>query len=363
MSSLYLRGPRVWIYYYDRWGLRHRKPLGVELVKVERRNGRVIWPRDVLDLKHRFDIQLAAGKFDLGPTQESNVKLSELITRFIDEHGHTRASTTQELYRRAVDSLIENIGDAPVPAVEEQRLLTWRRRLFAAGRSAHTVSKHIRSLSAIFTWAVDRGILIKNPITQYVRVTPTPLPIIPLSDSEISAVMNAARAPERDLFTFMLLSGFRVGEACALKWSDVDTGQKLIRGWNAKEKRWDYFPMDKELAALMRRLPRSYGEHVFVYRTPGSASRAFRRIRDKLKINDQITLHTLRTNFISRLINSGATESAVMHLARHRSIVTTHKYYTAFDQDSMRQALEQSRKPTKRKRPGSKIPGRFAVTI
>lgn len=41
--------------------------------------------------------------------------------------------------------------------------------------------------------------------------------------------------------------------------------------------------------------------------------------------------HTLRANFISRLVNSGLSESQVMFRARHRSLSTSHKYYVAFD--------------------------------
>lgn len=347
MSSLYLReGNRVWIAFSDRWGLRQRKPLGIQLDRVEVRNGRVIWPRAILDLKRRFDTDLAIGRFDFdrGLDPNASVRLSEVLSRFIEEYGHTKAASTQELYRRAVDSLTENIGDIPARALEEQKLLTWRSRLFASGLSAHTVSRHIRSISAVLSWAVERGYIDRSPITRYVRVTPAPQPIIPLTEEQVSAILAAARPAERDLFTFLLLTGFRIGEACALTWADVDHEQRLIRVWNQKEKRWDYFPMDVEIAALMKQIPRSEEERVFVYRNTKSASRAFRRVRDRLKITDQVTVHTLRTNFISRLINSGATESEVMHLARHRSIVTTHKYYTAFDQSKMRAALAKSRR-------------------
>jgi integrase len=348
MSTLYLRGQRVWIDYADRWGLRHRRPLDIDLQKVERRNGRVVWPREILDLKRRFDIQLAAGRFDLGPTTEDKTLISGLLARFLDEHGHTRAKTTQELYDRAVASFKSMIGDRPILSINEQTLLTWRRRLYADGLSAHTVSKHIRSLSAVFSWAVDRNLLHRNPISQYVRVNPKPLPVIPLTKEEIKKLLATAGRPDRDMFTFMLLTGFRAGETCALKWEDVDFDQKLIRVWNAKEKRWDYFPMDRELLNLMKKLPRAYAPFVFVYRIPNSASRRFRRLRDHLKINEAVTLHTLRTNFISNLVRSRLTESEVMHLARHRSIITTHRFYTAFDQDKMRIALASSRGHKKR---------------
>lgn len=150
--------------------------------------------------------------------------------------------------------------------------------------------------------------------------------------------------PARNQFRFLLLSGFRLGESCALKWEDVDFSEKVIRLWNEKEKRWDYFPMDKEIERFMKQLPKTYAPFVFVYRKIGTASQRFRRLRERLGYSEELSLHTLRTNFISRLINSGASESEVMHLARHKSIVTTHKYYTAFDQKRMREALRRSRR-------------------
>jgi integrase len=343
MSTLYLRGNYVWLDYADQFGIRHRKPLGVELDRIERRDGRIVWSYDVRNLKRQFDIQFAAGKYDLGPDRTQRIPLTELLETFLEQHGHTRARGTQRLYREAVDSFVDELGDRPILSIDEDALLTWRRRLEARKLTDHTVSIKLRSLSAILSWAEDRNLVGRNPVTQYVRVNPKPLPVVLLARDEVRRLLKGAGAPDRDLFTFLLLTGFRIGEACALKWTDVDFKQRLIRVWNAKEKRWDYFPMDPDLVSHMRKLSRGYDPYVFFYRIPQSASRRFRTLRKNLRINPDVTLHTLRTNFISGLIHSRLTESEVMHLARHRSIITTHKYYGAFDQADMRKALGRSR--------------------
>lgn len=346
MSSLYLRGSHVWITFSDRWGLRHRKPLNVDLEKVERRNGRIVWPRHVLEIKRRIEIQLAAGKFDLGDAPDKDYTLSKLRDAFMDGYGKNRSKASQYQYHLSMQKLIDHVGDIPAAAVTEANILAWTRALMAGkdGVGEHTAAKHLRSISPVFAWGTAKRLIPHNPVTRYIKFTPKAKPIVPFTEEELKRIFAALDDPARNQLQFLLLSGFRLGESCALKWEDVDFPQRLIRLWNAKEHRWDYFPMDRELQAFMAGLPRLYEPFVFVYRKVHTASQRFRRLRGRLNLSEDLSLHTLRTNFISRLINSGATESEVMYLARHRSIVTSHKYYTAFDQKRMRKALQRSRK-------------------
>lgn len=345
MSTLYLRGRRVWIGFSDRWGLRHRESLGIDLEKIETRNGHVVWPKEVHDLKRKFDIQLAAGKFDFDPGPEHDLKLSEILEQFMDGYGKNRSKASQYQYRLSMGKLIDRFGDIPAVALQEADILSWSRALIKGenGVGEHTAAKDLRSISPIFSWATAKGIIPRNPVTRYIKFTPKAKPIVPFTRAQIEKVFSSLDLPARDQFKFLLLSGFRLGESCMLKWEDVDFAQKVIRLWNTKEQRWDYFPMDKELEQFMKKLSRGYSPFVFVYRKIHTASQRFRRLRERLKYSDELSLHTLRTNFISTLINSGASESEVMHLARHKSIVTTHKYYTAFDQKRMREALNRSR--------------------
>jgi integrase len=345
LSTLYLRGRRVWIGYSDRWGLRHRVPLGIDLDKVEHRNGRIVWPREIQELKRKFDVQLAAGRYDLDPGRDHDMKLSEVLEHFMDGYGKDRSTASQYQYRLSMGKLIDCFGDIPAAALQESDILSWSRSLMKGDDAIgeHTAAKDLRSISPVFAWATAKGMILRNPVTRYVKFTPKAKPIVPFSRDQLETIFSSVDEPARNQFRFLLLSGFRLGESCALRWEDVDFAQKVIRLWNKKEQRWDYFPMDRELERFMKDLSREYSPFVFIYRKIGTASQRFRRLRERLGYSEELSLHTLRTNFISTLINSGASESEVMHLARHRSIVTTHKYYTAFDQKRMREALGKSR--------------------
>jgi integrase len=342
MSSLYLRGKRIWIAFSDRFGIQYRRSTGLTIGEVKRAQGRIVYPREALDVKRKLDASLALGRWGL-PEDEKRTKISELTELYMKAVGHAKAEGTQYLSRLASQHMVRDLGDLPIAAITEDTIQRWRRILLSL-EGEQSGSRDLRTMSAVFSWAVAQNLIRHTPITRYVKVTPKPVPIVPFTDEQLKEIFKTAMAPARDQFRFLYLSGFRLNESCQLKWSDVDFKQRVIRLWNAKEKRWDYFPLDEYLFRFMRRLPRAYDPYVFFYRLKRSASQYFRRLRDRLKMGEELSLHTLRTNFISNLVNAGLSESEVMHLARHRSIMTTHRYYTAFDQKRMRKALERSRR-------------------
>ncbi len=104
--------------------------------------------------------------------------------------------------------------------------------------------------------------------------------------------------------------------------------------------------MDEEILNFMARLPRVYGEFVFKYRNVGSISRKVNELIKSMGLTKGTKLHTLRKNFTSRLVNSGATESELQALTRD-SITTVHKYYTAFSHEAGREALRRARRTGK----------------
>jgi hypothetical protein len=174
MSTLYLRGRRVWIGYSDRCGLRHRESLGIDLERIDTRNGRVVWPMDVHDLKRKFDIQLAAGKFDFDPGPQHDLKLSEILEHFMDGYGKNRSKASQYQYRLSMRKLIDRFGDIPAVALQEADILSWSRSLMKGEGAVgeHTAAKDLRSISSVFAWATAIGMLPRNPVTRYIKFIP-----------------------------------------------------------------------------------------------------------------------------------------------------------------------------------------------
>jgi integrase len=350
VSSLYLRGKTVWVSYSDRFGRRKRQSTGFTLDRVERRAGRILWPRHIADWHREFDRRLVYHKWDFHPEGQAGHKLSSILAGYLAAEGSTRKPLTRYSYEYAWQQLIDHFGDIEIERIAEGDMIGFRSYLLAKKWSEHTAARILRSVQVIFSWAELKGIIRRSPVTRYHSIRARDNPIRIFTAEELEQIFKAARPAQHDQLRFLLLTGFRLGESCQLKWEDIDFASQVIRVYNLKEERWEYVPMDKTLRTFLEGLPHTFDPFVFQHRKVITASQAFRRLRDRLELPEDLHIHMFRANFISSLVNSGLSESQVMQLARHRSLATSHKYYTAFDQSKLRKALARSRKQKGAKR-------------
>src|SRR5690606_31754273 len=80
-------------------------------------------------------------------------------------------------------------------------------------------------LCAFFTWCVERRLLDASPVLVKVRAPqPEPLRDLAFSDEEITRLLAAADsdAQLRALVRFLLDTGARASEACAVRLDDLD---------------------------------------------------------------------------------------------------------------------------------------------
>jgi integrase len=148
------------------------------------------------------------------------------------------------------------------------------------------------------------------------------------------SMQRRSRQAARDIFILMIDAGFRVGEACALRWENVDFDNGVIYVYRPKVSNDDFIPMTNRLLfTLQDRRKRIDGEYVFPGRYEGHKSvkkncaltAAFRRAG----LTD-ISPHCLRKTFATRLLSRGAAITDVQHLLGHASVKTTERTYAAF---------------------------------
>ena len=147
-------------------------------------------------------------------------------------------------------------------------------------------------------------------------------------------MLRRTRQAASDIFILMIDAGFRIGEACTLRWSNVDFDNGVIYLYRSKVSNDDYIPMTNRLLLTLRNR-RKYivGEYVFPGRYGGHRSVKKNRaltaafIRAGLK---DISPHCLRRTFATRLLSRGAAITDVQHLLGHASVTTTEKAYAAF---------------------------------
>ncbi|MFI5342132.1 MAG: tyrosine-type recombinase/integrase [Candidatus Methylomirabilales bacterium] len=94
----------------------------------------------------------------------------------------------------------------------------------------------------------------------------------------------------------------------------------VLRG---KGQRTEHVPLNSDAVAILRGLERT---SPLVFPTlPSHLSDLFKRYAVKAKLED-VTFHTLRHTFVSRLVQAGVPLRMVQVLARHSNIEVTERY-------------------------------------
>ncbi|WP_298618692.1 site-specific integrase [uncultured Zoogloea sp.] len=172
-----------------------------------------------------------------------------------------------------------------------------------------------------------------------------------LSAAEENRLVAALRVDVLALVRFLLLSGCRVGSACALEWRDCDFDARTITFRHMKGGAGDHvIPMITSLAELLGNQWR-IGPRVFVWMKQGARGpemkpftvagwmRYWRAAVDTAKIED-FRRHDLRHTALSRLTRTHGIRAA-QKLAAHASIATTGRY-AHLEIDDLREAMEES---------------------
>jgi len=213
-----------------------------------------------------------------------------------------------------------------------------------------TANKELRTLKAVFTQAVKRGYLRKNPCDSLKPVRESEKDVRVLTLKEIDRLLEAC--PDlswRTLVFLALTTGMRSGELRYLEWDDInlDSGIAEVRCKTAhrtKSRKNRQAVLVPAAVAMLKQMARGnrHGRWVFGTRsgrprTTANICRRINKIVERAGI-DRCTLHDLRRTFVSHLAMAGVNEAVVKDLAGHAAIQTTLKHYTRILPESLRLA-------------------------
>lgn len=239
--------------------------------------------------------------------------------------------------------------------------------LYDKGLSYSSVKKAFDYLSASLNYAVDSGKLNRNPCRLIKLDTKQhpPKETRFLDDNEIKAFVEASNArfangvykiKVRKLLLLDLNTGLRVGELCALKWTDVDFERKRLTVCRNVTDTYNYtnstkqrrkihlvqdstkshdrvVPLNKTAFALLREM---YDEaedksgYIAGGSQPGSINtmiKNYKRVCDIAGIENPHGFHTLRHTFASRLFRKGVDVKVVSSILGHSDTGFTYNTY------------------------------------
>ena len=158
-----------------------------------------------------------------------------------------------------------------------------------------------------------------------------------LTKEELSTFFNVCdNFKFKTIFMLVYGSGLRIGEVANLRVEDIDSKKMRIFVREGKGNKERYTILPKQSLEMLRTYWSKYRQNkrrgrIFLSETGkaitvGVIREHFRKYRRKAKINEKATVHTLRHNFATDLIERGATLIQVKELMGHSNIRSTMEY-------------------------------------
>jgi integrase len=255
------------------------------------------------------------------------------------------ATSTQTEYRRMLKAAEVEFGDMPIAALDDPRVrkdfLDWREAV-ARKSGEREADNRLSAISAMLTWATDRGRIAANHLRGFKRLYHADRSEIIWLPEHIAAFMNVAPLEMQRALILGLHTGQREGDLLRLAWSSYDG--RWIRLRQGKARRSGAPGPLVEIpctAALRRMLDAMERRSALILATKTGQSfkkRYFARLWDEamkaaglqrvqLPGMDEPTnlhFHDLRGTAVTLLSEAGSTPQQVAAITGH-SLKTVHR--------------------------------------
>jgi len=274
--------------------------------------------------------------------------VEDTCRRYLVEHAEVRKkpSSVREDRRLIERRIVPAVGRLKIGALTREQVMKLGNDLRGtpteANRTLALLSK-VCNLAEAWNLRPDGS----NPVRHVERFKEQPRERF-LNEAEIArlgAVMAEAEAgravhqPVLDALRFLALTGMRLSEALALKWSCIDAEAACARLPDSKTGR-KVVPLGGPALTLLAGLPRA-GDFVFPSPTKPDAplsvnlvERAWRRLRGKADLGDA-RVHDLRHGFGTFAGMAGGNAFLVRDLLGHATVAMTGRYVNR-DADPLR---------------------------
>ena len=247
--------------------------------------------------------------------------------------------------REDVEAFMNDVAEGKTAA----RAKTGKKRGLSNVRGGMgTASRTVGLLGAIFTYAVRHRMRADNPVHGVMRPADGKRERR-LSDDEYTALGTALRLAEAKddkgnaklwpaavaAARFLVLTGWRSGEALGLRWGDVDLARRTATLADTKTGR-SMRPLSRSACDVLRGLGEGADAALVFPPTRGTGTMTgFRKLWDRITklgaLPADVTPHVLRHSFASLAADLGYSEPTIAALIGHKGQSITSRYVHAAD--------------------------------
>ena len=327
----------------DRWGIEWYDETGRRKRKVIEKPGEKIeggWYEAAKKAYRDTKARLDKGEPPLFTTSKKTV--AELLEQYWRVCKDTWSPVEADRIRRLIDNrLLAFFGKRKIGAVKRLHIEEYIAARLATGTAPAGVNKERARLHHFFNKCIEWGELSRNPSQGIKKLKEPPERVAYLDGDERGRLLDACEVQDatlRDIVSFAMLTGGRLGELLAVRWGNVDLRRRIISFRKTKSGKVRHVPINPDLFAVLMHLEPAADPAAPLFPPAWNGPRvttAFRRIasgyvkRDGTKIpgvKPGFRFHDLRHDFASWLSMSGVPIRAVQTLLGHADLRMTERY-------------------------------------
>jgi integrase len=199
-------------------------------------------------------------------------------------------------------------------------------------RSSSTINRHLSSVAVLGKYAKAMSLIADPPLVTWQKEGKGRIRWF--TQEEEDTVLNTLRLwgelAERDLFIFLADTGFRLGEALNLEWSNIGPGDRIVTLYsdqtkNSTDRAIVTTARVREVLARRRALAGNQ-TGPFAVINSNTLHTLWSRLRTHHPFLEDAVMHTYRHTCASRLVMAGVELVRVKEWMGHKAIQTTLRY-------------------------------------
>ena len=266
-------------------------------------------------------------------TEFYDMETDELLDAYISAKTiEGRSPKTLDRYKYIITKMMKSIN-IPVRKISVFHIRTYLTKEKQRGLSDRTLEGTREVLSAFFGWLHREGLINSNPISnlgtiKYAKVTR--LPYTQVDIEKLKESCNNDR--DRAIISFLLSSGCRISEVCALNRTDIDFDNKQCTVLGKGNKERIVYIDDITVLHLKRYLNNRKDEYeaLFIGKNtkrlqPGGIRYMLKKVANRAEVSNTHP-HRFRRTLATSLIDHGMPIQEVAIILGHDKLDTTMGY-------------------------------------